>query len=70
MHYSDTWQLLINTGTTITTFIVAISIQLTQNRDTMAINRKLNELLKLHEDTKEAIERIEEELDDEEDEVK
>jgi len=44
-HYSNTWQLVINTGTTIITFIMVFIIQQTQNRDTMALHLKLNELI-------------------------
>ena len=44
-HYSDTWQLVINTGTTIITFLMVFLIQNTQNRDTMALQIKLDELL-------------------------
>jgi len=44
-HYSDTWQLVINTGTTIVTFLIVFLIQNTQNRDARAINLKLNELI-------------------------
>src|SRR4029077_7855547 len=44
-HYSDTWQLIINTGTTIVTFLMVFLIQNTQNRDARAINLKLNELI-------------------------
>jgi len=44
-HYSDTWQLLINTGTTIVTFLMVFLIQNTQNRDARAINLKLDELI-------------------------
>ena len=43
--YSDTWQLVINTGTTIITFLMVFLIQNTQNRDTMAIQLKLSELV-------------------------
>ncbi len=43
--YSDTWQLVINTGTTIVTFLMVFLIQNTQNRDARAINLKLNELI-------------------------
>src|SRR6202789_1049678 len=43
--YSDTWQLVINTGTTIITFLMVFLIQNTQNRDARAINLKLNELI-------------------------
>ena len=45
-HYSDTWQLVINTATTIVTFLMVFLIQNTQNRDTMAIHLKLDELLR------------------------
>jgi low affinity Fe/Cu permease len=45
-HYSNTWQLVINTGTTIVTFLMVFLIQNTQNRDARAINLKLNELIR------------------------
>ena len=45
-NYSDTWQLVINTGTTIVTFLMVFLIQNTQNRDARAINLKLNELIR------------------------
>jgi len=44
--YSDTWQLVINTGTTIVTFLMVFLIQNTQNRDAKAIHLKLDELIK------------------------
>jgi low affinity Fe/Cu permease len=44
-HYSDTWQLVINTSTTIITFLMVFLIQNTQNRDTMALQLKLSELV-------------------------
>jgi low affinity Fe/Cu permease len=44
-HFSDTWQLVINTGTTIVTFLMVFLIQNTQNRESAAIQAKLNELL-------------------------
>ena len=43
--YSDTWQLVINTGTTIVTFLMVFLIQNTQNRDTKAVHLKLDELI-------------------------
>jgi low affinity Fe/Cu permease len=45
-HYSDTWQLVINTATTIVTFLMVFLIQNTQNRDSKAIHLKLDELLR------------------------
>ena len=45
-HYSDTWQLVINTGTTIITFLMVFLIQNTQNRDTVAMQLKLDELIR------------------------
>lgn len=45
-HYSNTWQLVINTATTIITFLMVFLIQNTQNRDTKAIHLKLDELLR------------------------
>jgi low affinity Fe/Cu permease len=44
--FSDTWQLVINTGTTIVTFLMVFLIQNTQNRDALALNLKLDELLR------------------------
>lgn len=44
-HFSDTWQLVINTGTTIVTFLVVFLIQQSQNKDSLAIQLKLNELV-------------------------
>src|SRR6187401_1830289 len=45
-HWSDTWQLVINTGTTIVTFLMVFLIQSTQNRDAEAIQVKLDELIR------------------------
>jgi low affinity Fe/Cu permease len=45
-HFSDTWQLIINTGTTIVTFLMVFLIQNTQNRDSKAVHLKLDELLR------------------------
>jgi low affinity Fe/Cu permease len=47
-HYSDTWQLIINTSTTIITFLVVFLIQNTQNRDAKALHLKLDELIRSH----------------------
>lgn len=48
-HYSETWQLVINTGTTIITFLMVFLIQKAQNKDSLAIQLKLNELVASHE---------------------
>jgi low affinity Fe/Cu permease len=44
-HFSDTWQLVINTGTTIVTFLMVFLIQRSQNKDSLAIHIKLNEIV-------------------------
>ena len=44
-HFSDTWQLVINTGTTIVTFLMVFLIQRAQNKDALAIHLKLNEIV-------------------------
>src|SRR4051812_37793114 len=59
-HYSDTWQLTINTGTTIITFLMVFVIQNTQNRETRALQLKLDELIR-------AVEKARNELVDLED---
>ena len=48
-HFSENWQLIINTGTTIITFLMVFLIQKSQNKDSLAIQLKLNELLAAHE---------------------
>ena len=45
-HFSETWQLIINTGTTIITFLMVFLIQNTQNRDSKAVNLKLDEIIR------------------------
>jgi low affinity Fe/Cu permease len=44
-HFSDTWQLVINTGTTVVTFLMVFLIQRTQNKDSLALHLKLNEIV-------------------------
>ena len=44
-HFNDTWQLVINTGTTIVTFLMVFLIQRTQNKDSLALHLKLNEIV-------------------------
>jgi len=48
-HYSDNWQLIINTGTTIITFLMVFLIQKSQNKESVAVQLKLNELVAAHE---------------------
>ena len=48
-HYSENWQMVINTGTTIITFLMVFLIQKEQNKDSLAIQLKLNELVAAHE---------------------
>ena len=72
-NFSDTWQLVINTGTTIVTFLMVFLIQATQNRDTKILNLKIDELIRsqegarnefasLNDKSDEDLERVETEL--------
>ena len=54
-HFSDTWQLVINTGTTIVTFLMVFLIQNTQNRDAKALHLKLDELIRALEGARQEI---------------
>ena len=63
--FSDTWQLVINTGTTIVTFLMVFLIQNTQNRDALAMQLKLDELIRATETADNAVIRAEDETDEE-----
>src|SRR6201985_2664581 len=63
--FSDTWQLVINTGTTIVTFLMVFLIQATQNRDTLALQLKLDELILATKNARNQIAGIEDAPDDE-----
>jgi low affinity Fe/Cu permease len=63
--FSDTWQLVINTGTTIVTFLMVFLIQNTQNRDALAMHLKLDELIRSIKTADNEIIRAEDETDEE-----
>ena len=63
-HYAETWQLVINTGTTIITFLAVFLIQYTQNRDTRAVQLKLDELLRAIHDARNSLIDIEDQSDE------
>ena len=65
-HYSTNWQLVINTTTTIVTFLMVFLLQNTQNRDTKALHLKLDELIYVNRKARNALMEAEEELDDDE----
>lgn len=62
--FSDTWQLVINTGTTIVTFLMAFSIQFSQNRDTKQITMILKSLMKQNKALRDQLEAIEREMEE------
>jgi low affinity Fe/Cu permease len=64
-HFSDTWQLVINTGTTIVTFLMVFVIQQSQNKDTMALHLKLNELIAVNKDASNRLIDVEDLTEDE-----
>jgi low affinity Fe/Cu permease len=64
-HFSDTWQLIINTGTTIVTFLMVFLIQNTQNRDAKAVHLKLDEVIRALKDARNELVDLED-LSDEE----
>ncbi len=64
-HFSDTWQLIINTGTTIVTFLMVFLIQNTQNRDAQAVHLKLDELIRAIEPARDRLVDLENMSEDE-----
>lgn len=68
--FSDTWQLVVNTGTTVLTFLAVFLIQNTQNRDSKAVQLKLDELIRAVRDANDTLIDIEETTDDEMDHLK
>jgi len=68
--FSDTWQLVINTGTTIVTFLMVFLIQNTQNRDTEALQLKLDELIRVNKQARNRLINLEDLTEEEMDKVK
>ena len=64
-HFSDTWQLVINTGTTIVTFLMVFLIQNTQNRDAHAVHLKLDELIRANRHARNSLLALEDMTDEE-----
>ena len=69
-NWSDTWQLVINTGTTIVTFLMVFLIQATQSRDTRALHLKLDELIRVNNAARNSLLNIEEMSEEEMEQVK
>lgn len=69
-HFSDAWQLVINTGTTIITFLMVFLIQATQNRDARAVHLKLDELLRAVEAARTSMVELEDRSDAELDRIR
>jgi low affinity Fe/Cu permease len=68
--FSDTWQLVINTGTTIVTFLMVFLIQNTQNRDTEALQLKIDELIRVTQQARNRLINLEDLTEEEMDKVK
>src|SRR3954454_9746709 len=68
--WSDTWQLVINTGTTIVTFLMVFLIQSTQRRDTRALHLKLDELIRVNKAARNSLMNLEEMSEEEIEDVK
>ena len=68
-HYSDTWQLIINTSTTIVTFLMVFLIQNTQNRDSRSLHLKVDELIRANKNARNMMINIEEATDKELDDI-
>jgi len=68
--FSDTWQLVINTGTTIVTFLMVFLIQNTQNRDTEALQLKIDELIRVTQQARNRLISLEDLTEEEMDKVK
>lgn len=64
-HYSETWQLIINTGTTIITFLMVFVIQQSSNKDTLAIHIKLDEILRAQREASNDFRSIEDKTEEE-----
>jgi low affinity Fe/Cu permease len=69
-HFSDTWQLVINTGTTVITFLMVFLIQNTQNRDSAAMHLKLDELLRAVKGAETSMANLEDKTEEELDKLK